>query len=284
MLEVVNTKNAIISMPLVKTTFPSIVVRNVIDEIRRWTKHSSQNFALLNDNLAVVTFDATHATEVPIKNPFGERGAPVGMRIVDSTGLPVASSSMRVARLIEDNRIGVTAQFAAPPTITRVSKTSDQTGIASGTSTAVTWGIIDYGDDIVDGATGVFTFPYSGIVHGFATLGATANGVAAGDSWGAFLSESLGAGTRRLEGRIGVPTQSRPILNISGEFAVAAGDQLLYTFIQHNAAAAAKDLESGNVLAGCHAGFHYVAPALDSSATITAVLYGPGCNIVDVNG
>ncbi len=275
-------------MSLVDIRRPAILPILNLDWVKQWNKRTTDNIDLINNSMVLVQFDATHGTEIGIKNPFGDRGAPIGFKVLDVTGnLGVASHTMRTARLTEDNRIGMTVQFTPPSHALRAHKASDQTGIASGTATAITWDGVNmvYGDSsLVAGGTGVFTFPDAGIVHAFATIGGTASGVAAGDSWGVFLDTGSAGNSRRLEGRIGVPTASRPVLNISGDFQVAAGDQLIFFLVQSNAAAATKDLESGDGLAGCQAGFHYVAPASDYTATVTGILYGPNASIVDVNG
>ncbi len=272
-------------MALVKTNIPGLKVREVIDESRRVQKHQDKNFALLNDSMALVTFDATHATEVSIKNPFGDRGAPIGFKVLNVTGdLGVASHVMRTARLTEDNRIGMTVQFEPPPYAIRVRKSTDQTGIASSVGTIITWDVTVF---TIGGGIpftgGTFTAPVAGIIEGTAVVGANATGVAAGDAWGVAIADATLV-DRYAETRIGVPTTSRPIGVAAGKFEVVAGQQFAVWLSQFNAAAATKDVESGTGLASTHAEFAYSDPPPSYSATITGILYGPNSNIVDVNG
>lgn len=145
-------------MPLININAPGPIVRNVIEEHRRFGKHTTDNIARINNKFAIVEFEAEHGVETGVDNPFGDRGAPSGFQVINavlSDGTPavgVSSWSMRTARLTEDNQLGMTLQFAMPVgEQIELVRTTDTSNYTTGNTGSVSWsGILTVNSSIGD--------------------------------------------------------------------------------------------------------------------------------------
>lgn len=273
-------------MPIVKITQPGLKVREVLEESRRVQQHIQRNINLLNDNMAVVTFDAIHATEVPIINPFGDRGWPVGMRIVDSTGLPVASSSMRLARLTQDNRIGVTTYFEGRHTEPLlVKRLTSAMAIPNNSATTInTWQTdataeVNRGG-VISESGGTFTVSEAGS-YSVALQLSYQEGVTYTNCQGRLQAAG---GNNRFLPQVSAALTDAAWIAFPAIFNLAAGATFVAQGFQTNAAAASRNLLSGNGNTRIAVNRLYNSTVDGYTATVTAILYGPGCNVVDVNG
>lgn len=272
-------------MSLVKTTYPGIIIRNVLDEVRRFAKHSSQNFALLNDSMALISFTASHGVEVPIKNPFGDRGAPVGFKVLDSTGtLGVASHTMRIARLTEDNRIGMTVQFDGKHTEPCLIKTlsADKSINSGGLTTVDTWNTDANAETnrggVISESAGTFTVSEAGLYH--VSFMAALENVA-------YTQAQVridATGNPQFLNNLPAAFSSAPFISVHGQFELAAGGTFTCRAQQTNGGGLARLVLSGAANTRVVVSRSYNSTVDGYTATVTGILYGPNANITDVNG
>jgi hypothetical protein len=255
-------------MPLVKTNIPTLKIREVLEESRRVQRHQDQNFRMLNDSMALVTFDATHGAEVGIRNPFGDRGAPIGMEVISAVGsLGVASLAMRPARLTQDNRLGVTVQFQ-PSTVGRSVSSflpfSSAPPMVSGTAIDITSVLLDPGEWEISAFSCL----------GFGT-GVTGTNFSAGITT---VSNSLTIAAGNAGDTAGhVPTMptaaADAIITIPPRrFSVAA--QTRYYLVAKALFSAGTPRPFGRLSAT------QVGVATGYTANVTAIMYGPNSNII----
>ena len=103
-------------MPLVSISRPGILVRNVIDELKRWTKHSSENMERINNKFyelpaAYQTF--THGVQVELPNPFYP-ALPTGFLPTAATkdGVPIEMPGVVLTPFTRTGFCGLTVNFA----------------------------------------------------------------------------------------------------------------------------------------------------------------------------
>ncbi len=266
-------------MSLVKNSIPSLIYRNVIEENRRWQKHTSDNITRINDSMALVTFEATHGEEVGIINPFGERGAPVGLHIINSDGLGVSSFSTRPLRLVEDNRYGVTVQFQPPSGVAMVRRAAAQ-NVATGTVLEAV--LFDTQEQIAG------EFSHSTSANQARVVCAKA-GILHVTQEVRFVGSALG--TNRLSGVVingagnfhgawtgGAPTAQDVGGATSTRIEVAAGDYISIATFQDSGGNLALSTGARRIRLTAK----YDSPPVDYSANVTALMFAPNSNVLDV--
>lgn len=256
-----------------------MIVRNVIDELRRYTKHDAENLERVNAKFFRVSQEFVHGEATEIVNPWYP-SLPTGFMVTsatDSTGAAIPAPAVSFTAFARDGWSSLTMIYAPPANRLQVTKSVNQTGLISTAHTLVTWDVTGLRIGTFDyTAAGVFTAPATGILEIGYTLAANAVGTAAGDYWGGYAQNTSAGSKRAATSRfgVGIVAGGAPIGNARGWFAVTAGDQLEIRCTQGNAAGTTRDLSSG-AISGCVADLFYSGPPADFTGTVTGYLLGP---------
>lgn len=188
-----------------------------------------------------------------------------------TAALPVLGTPAPLNLSRPDGRIGVTLQFAPPPDKVRLTRSTNQTGVANNTNTTVAFDTVGFSVGRFVNAAGLITTPAAGELQITYGISAVANGVAAGDLWGGSILNTT-AGPRAASCRFGVSTQAPPRVVATGQLSVSIDDIVVVQAVQVNAAAAAKDIITSN--SGTFAELSYISPPADYEACVVGIFWG----------
>ena len=252
------------------------------------TQALTQNLTIAdNMNAAIVTYRMTHATERTIKNPL--KGRPVGIKAIRSAAIAggvrytVNSVDWRFVEstsATDPQQLGITVRYAAPCGTIRLRKSANQTGIASGAITGVTWDIHDL--EVVGGLshstttnTTRITCTSSGIVRVSYVLVWSALAYAANNRVGGLVwKNGSGAGAgQRWATTLAQANGVQDCCCATDLVNVTAGDYLEINALQTNTTATAIDL-AGNTDNECSATAEYVSPPATAQNDVSFVVYG----------
>lgn len=139
-------------MPLVPLRRPSQIIRNVIEEHRRWGKATLDNIDRINNRFAVtenVTLD--HGVQTSVTSPFRDTGVVVkAIEAVYCVGVNTTTgatyTTLGIPRIdwqpsdTSDDMVLVTASFPAPSGMAVLHKSANQT-LTTGNSAPVTFNV-----------------------------------------------------------------------------------------------------------------------------------------------
>jgi len=273
-------------MPLVDINRPGIIVRNVIDELKRWTKHSSENTERINNKFyelpaAYQTF--THGTQQEVPNPFYP-SVPTGFLVTNTSAS--TSPSISFTPVTRSGFCGITANFARPAGVVDLLRAATQS-IPSATSTPIQWTSDELSLTLVGttATSGAFSYDYttttgtpptnskitclsSGFVLVTASGGFAANATGLREFW---LVKNNATTPRWADTLYQSPPVTTDIrFNLSAVIQVTAGDYLQLYCYQDSGGAL-------NTLAGTVSRFQarYVDVPTTYSGTVQGYLLGP---------
>jgi hypothetical protein len=127
-------------VPLISLSRPGVIVRNVIDELRRYTKHDAENLERVNGKFFQVSQTFVHGTATEIVNPWYP-SLPTGFMVTsaaDSDGNPITAPAVSFTAFARDGWSSLTVNFAPPNTRTTVTvATGAAVALATGVGSAV---------------------------------------------------------------------------------------------------------------------------------------------------
>lgn len=256
---------------------PDFLKNNLLPELLRWNKHTTDNIDALKNytTAATVEVECVHGVESAFDNVLSTvpRGF-LPLYTTLSTGvaaLPVAGTPILTERA--DGRLGLTVSFAPPPGVVAVCNSATQ-AFSVATATAVLMGQEDIKTGVITHSTSSNTsrivFGSAGIVRAEFMGHFTANATA-GQRYFWMSVDGLSSGERWGNSRV-VPTAfaaNNFQVSGSGTLAVAAGTYL-ELFAQHSTGVSL-DLYSG-ASDKCRLAASYIAPPAGYTATVTGIL------------
>lgn len=168
-------------MPAVKTRIPTQIIRNVIEENRRWQKQTSDNFQQLNSHWFPLSQSFTHGVVTEVANPWYPV-IPTGFHPISATnssGSPIATPTSWTFNPVQRaGFVGLTFNFTDSMVDSQHTlpyyRAEGITSVATATLTTTTgYAASQTRGNIISEAAGVFTVSEAGtyVVHAYSNLG-----------------------------------------------------------------------------------------------------------------